>query len=207
MPSRTVRASRVAVAISVSVATALSVPAATAAQFDAFIKFPPAAGADTGEIEIQSYSWGATQLGSGHSGGMGAGKVSMQDMSVTSGPRQTTAMDGTRVAAGDLDGDGADDAAARTVPSPRDAASGMASGKRTHPALMKIEKPLEKGSLILRMALPGCTVGTQYPSAEVGTPDGRYELTDVVVAACDEQVTLNYAKVKVRGWNPETKEE
>ncbi len=33
-----------------------------------------------GEIQIESFSWGATQLGSsGHGGGAGAGKVSMQD--------------------------------------------------------------------------------------------------------------------------------
>jgi type VI secretion system secreted protein Hcp len=33
-----------------------------------------------GEIEIESFSWGATQTGSSsHGGGMGAGKVAMQD--------------------------------------------------------------------------------------------------------------------------------
>ena len=218
MPSRTARASRAVIAI--ALATALAVPAATAAQFDAFIKFPPSvADSDgrkstaTGEIEIQSFSWGASQPShaGGGGGGMGAGKVSMQDMSVMRGPRQTTAMDGTQVTTGDVDGDGAADAAAaHTVKSPRDAASGQASGKRTHDPV-KFEKPLEKGSIMLKMTFPGCAVGTRYPSAEMTTPTGRYLLTDVQVTSCptaaapggaeqpSESISLNYTKIVVRG--------
>ena len=55
-------------------------------------------------------------------------------------------------------------------------------------------------------------------SAELTTPEGLYALQDLVVANCGghgggagggalDQVTLNYSKVQVRGWNPEKKEE
>ena len=207
MTGRFIRLPRFAAAI--VLAPALCATAAGAAQSDYFLKLPGVAGAaDPDPIAVQSFSWGATQHATGHTGGgMGTGKVNMQDISVMRGPRQTAATDGTNAAAADLDGDGAAEAAAHTVKSPRDSASGMASGKRTHPALIKITKPLEPGTITMSMKLADCAVGTQYPSAEVGTPEGRYALTDVVVARCGDEVTLDYAKVKVRGWNPETKEE
>ena len=172
---------------------------------------------------------GAAGGGGGGAAGSGAGKVNMQDMSVMRGPRQTTSLDGPQVAAGDVDGDGRADTAAagkfgavsgahrddslsgaRSVKPPRDSASGLATGKRTHKPL-KLIKPLETGSMTMHMKLAGCAVGTRYPSAELTTPGGRYALADVVVASCGggaptEQVTLNYAKVKVRAWDPQKKE-
>jgi type VI secretion system secreted protein Hcp len=59
------------------------------AAFDAFIKIDGVDGESKddkhkGEIDIQSWSWGATQTGSmAAGGGGGAGKVSMQDFSFT----------------------------------------------------------------------------------------------------------------------------
>lgn len=74
-----------------AIASALCLPAAAiAAQFDFYIKLPPIEGETSddkhkNQIEILSYSWGATQTGSfGHGGGGGAGKVSMQDISAPS---------------------------------------------------------------------------------------------------------------------------
>jgi type VI secretion system secreted protein Hcp len=59
------------------------------AAFDAFLKIDGVDGESKddkhkGEIDIQSWSWGATQAGSmAAGGGGGAGKVSMQDFSFT----------------------------------------------------------------------------------------------------------------------------
>jgi type VI secretion system secreted protein Hcp len=59
------------------------------AQVDYFLKIDGIEGESTddrhkGEIEIESFSWGATQTGgAAHGGGGGAGKVSMQDFNLT----------------------------------------------------------------------------------------------------------------------------
>lgn len=229
----------------IALASALCVPAAaSAAGADYYLKIEGVDGESKDEkhkdeIEILSYSWGATRSGNGQadaltdgllvlraadapaataagSGGMGGGKASVNDISVMRGPRQTAATDGVKVAAGDVDGDGRGDAARHGITSPRDVATGQSSGKRTHPALIKISKPLATGSISLDMTLAGCAVGTRYPSARLTTPSGSYALQDVVVAACGadprgaapmEQVTLNYARIQVRGWDPRKKEE
>src|SRR5687768_10499156 len=77
--------------VGLALASALCVPAAAiAAQFDYFIKLPGVEGETQddkhkGQIEILSYSWGATQTSHGTgAGGMGAGKVSMQDIAAPS---------------------------------------------------------------------------------------------------------------------------
>ena len=248
-----------------SLASVFVPAAALAASADYFLKIEGVKGESKdakhkGEIEIQSFSWGATQrdgggqadaltdglmiiryasdpppqaagaaaggtsgpggaAGGGAAGtGLGSGKVSVKDMSVMRGPRQSTSVDGSVTDAG-----GADSAAAAAAAGGKfGAVSGvrrddnLASVKRTHPALVKITKPLETGSISLNMKLAGCAVGKRYPSAVLSTPRGLYTLLDIVVASCDagsgggaptEQVTLNYAKVKVRGWDPEKKED
>lgn len=59
------------------------------AQVDYFLKIAEIKGEATdekhkGEIEVDSFSWGATQSGTaGHGGGGGAGKVSFQDIHFT----------------------------------------------------------------------------------------------------------------------------
>ena len=233
--SRDVRVACIALACVVVPASAASAAA------DYFLKLEGVKGeskADKhkGEIEIQSFSWGASRASDGSydaltdgliimrntdppapaaaakagGTGLGKGKASMSDLSVMRGPRQTTSMDGTHVVAGDVDGDGRADAAAAGRHG-----VGMPSVKRTHSPI-KIIRPLETGSMTMNMKLAGCAVGTRYPSAELTTPGGRYALQDLVVASCGggsggslptEQVTLNYTKVKVRAWNPEKKEE
>src|SRR5215210_2289567 len=138
----------------------------------------------------------------------------MQDMSVMRDPRQSTPSG----AAGSVAEEGAPAAAGKfgaVSGIRRD--DGLSNAKRTHPPLVKMVKAGEPGSIALAMRLPGCAVGTRYASAELTTPDGRYALQDLVVASCGaggagggapaEQVTLDYAKVKVRGWNPEKKED
>ena len=237
-----------------AMASALCVPTPViAAQFDYFIKLPPIEGETSddkhkGEIEILSYSWGATQTSHGTgAGGMGAGKVSMQDISApsaTSGAKAkgekggtedinigvgelqetgeaeitlkgnagtgaagkrtpptvtlkrgtSAAAGGVQVAAGDVTGDS----------SP--AASGLPTGKRQHKPLM-LSAPLAAGSVTVRGKFPSCTVGTRYPSLELGAGAARYTLQDVVITSCGgdasagdalpmEEVSFNYAKIK-----------
>lgn len=48
----------------------------------------------------------------------------------------------------------------------------------------------------------------RYPEAVLQTATARYELKDVVISGCAaDSVSLNYAKVRVRAWNPSKKEE
>lgn len=199
-----------------------------------------------------SGSSGGPGPGGGGSGGLGAGKVSYQDLSVmnrTEPPDRTRASDDSagkgaggservakvdaftikqsvptkdvgeaRVATGDLDGDGRAD-----IASPRDAASGMPTGKRQH-GEVKFSKTLDKsspllgrgasrpllakGGLKLAAALPGCAVGTRYTEGTLEGGGMRYELKDILITSCAAgQLGLNYAKVIVRGWDPKKKEE
>ncbi len=64
------------------------------------------------------------------------------------------------------------------------------------------------GSVTLSGRFPACRVGAAYDRAAIGHGHERYEMSDLVVTGCArESMSLNFAKVKVRGWNPEKKEE
>ena len=72
-----------------------------------------------------------------------------------------------------------------------------------------VTAPLDRGSVRVKVKFPwlDCRVGAAFPDAVLQNDAGRYELKDVVISGCaPDTVELNYAKVKVRGWNPETKE-
>lgn len=186
-------------------ASAIAAPAFAA---DMFLKLGPVTGESTdrvnssvppaasAQIEIMSFSWGASQMSHAGSGGMGAGKVSMQDMSVMRGPRQTTAMDGVQVAAGEESATAGagkvsmQDMSVTTsvaspgdAASPRDSASGMPTGKRQHGSVT-ITKPLDRGSVTVTGNLPGCTVGAAYADAVLQTAAMRYELKEVLISGC-----------------------
>lgn len=211
-------------------AAALTAFAATsAAAADIYLKLSDPKGelAGGGQIEIASFHWGPRQTTSADG--------SYADLKLQpGGGGGGAAQGGVQVAAGDLDGDGRSAPVKSAIPkaevvSPRDTASGQASGKRQHrpvtitkewenskPAVTEkrqhgwvtVSKPIEKGSLSFRGQLPGCAVGTSYPRGELVTPTARYELQNILISGCAaDSVSLNYAKVKVRGWNPETKEE
>jgi hypothetical protein len=63
---------------------------------------------------------------------------------------------------------------------------------------------------VVRANLSNCTVGARYAGAQFasgGMSGLRYELSDVVISNCSPGVVeLRYAKVTVRGWDPEKKE-
>ena len=190
-----------------------------------------------GEIEVLSWSFGATNSSHSHSGGMGAGKVSMNDASaaapgeaeitlkgqgasvgkpnpgrggnveyewkVEEGESASPAPGGVSVAAGDVDGDGRADRVA-----PRDAPSGLATGKRQHKP-MKTTMPIGRSAGSLTVLVPAgmCVVGARYPTAQLGDGQLAYKMKDVMVSSCApapssggsrpmESLSLNYTKIE-----------
>jgi hypothetical protein len=116
------------------------------------------------------------------------------------GPRQTTSADGSKTSGHSMLG-ASDGVAAGDVN-----AAGPAE-KRQH-GWSTVSKPLARGSLTVQGSLPGCTVGKRYSGMQLAAAAVRYELKDVVITACTANiVSLDYAKVTVRGWNPEPKQE
>lgn len=94
-------------------------------------------------------------------------------------------------------------------------ASGMPAGKRQHgwvtvtkdagAKTVVFPHPLERGSARVKVRFPwlDCAVGDRYPEASLEGAGMRYELKDVTITSCaTEQISLNYAKVEVRGWDP-----
>jgi hypothetical protein len=125
-------------------------------------------------IEVESFSWGASNAGSMATGsGGGAGKVSVQDLSVTSSEpaRGASGMPTGKRAApvADVDGDGrAEKAAAPTV------------GDIATFTVTVRESP-SKASLARNGA---CATGVHFPKAVIVARGQRFELADVVVTSC-----------------------
>ncbi len=131
--------------------------------------------APQGQIEIMSFSWGASQSGaaqgtSSASGtGGGAGKVSVQDLSVT-----------------------------RAAPA-REQQSGMATGKRQQTAVAAVARseaaPIGQESMrfvvdtrdnpTAKALMAACASGAPIPRAVLAVEGQRYDLRDLVVTSCD----------------------
>lgn len=125
-------------------------------------------------IEVESFSWGVSNSASAPTdGGAGAGKVNVQDLSVTS------------------------------VQAPRDASSGMATGKRAAPVIAaagptQAVAPAPKVgdvatfTVLIRESpsksstgkVGACATGTHFPHAVIVAQGRRYEFSDVVVTSC-----------------------
>jgi hypothetical protein len=115
-------------------------------------------------IEVQSFSWGVSN--SGTAGPRGTGKVSMQDISMTS------------------------------APPPRDVATGAASGKRAAPVAEASSSataaPAVGDDASFTVVTPAgaadkagaCASGTHFPHAVIVARGQRYEFSDVVVTSC-----------------------
>ena len=68
--------------------------------------------------------------------------------------------------------------------------------------------PAGPGVLVIRGSFPGCTAGKRYGGAQFASSSMRYELKDVVIANCAVNgMSLDYAKVTVRGWDPQPKKQ
>jgi hypothetical protein len=66
------------------------------------------------------------------------------------------------------------------------------------------------GTLRVKVRFPwtDCRVGAAFPGATLDDAAASYAFSEVVVTRCDpDAVTLSYAKVTVRGWDPAKKEE
>jgi hypothetical protein len=119
---------------------------------------------------------------------------------------------GVTVASGDVNGHSNLGASGRITVGANRTESGQATGKRQHMPLrtrMYYDEPQGSGpgSLVIRGSLPGCSVGKRYGGMQFASGNKRYELTDAVISNCGAgAVTFAYAKVKVRGWDPEKKE-
>jgi hypothetical protein len=119
---------------------------------------------------------------------------------------------GVSVASGDVNGHSNLGASERITVGANRTESGQATGKRQHMPLrtrMYYDEPQGggPGSLVIRGSLPGCSVGKRYGGMQFASGNKRYELTDAVISNCGPgAVTFAYAKVNVRGWDPEKKE-
>jgi type VI protein secretion system component Hcp len=185
------------------------------------------AGKDSREkwIEIQSWQWGTTSAAKfGAVGGMHRDSdMSMKGSKIGQNARESGEKGGTEdinIGVGELQ-----EANPAGVVSPRDAASGQATGKRQHkpmtitkemdaasPALVQkrqhgwvtVSKPLDRGRVRVKVKFPwaSCAVGNRYPAITLGDRANSYQLRDVTVASCgsaadgpEESITFVYGKL------------
>ena len=174
-----------------AVTSLLMTSAPVLAASDYLLQLDPVAGEGSGKaapqtIEVESFSWGASNPASATaSSGAGAGKVNMQDLSVTS------------------------------AAAPRDAASGMATGKRSATAA---EATVGQGSAadgpkvgdvaeftVMVRESPtkaskgksgGCVAGTHFTHAVLRVQGKTYELSDVVLTSCTVGATATKKEFK-----------
>jgi len=191
----------IVIGVVTAAAAAFAIPAA-AASSDYFLRLEGTKGED--KVAIIAHGWGETQAAEDAPDALTDGLLI-----VRSGPAAT----GRGIDIARIDGQGPASKKMSVlevdheVQSPRDAASGQATGKRMHKPLMIYDEPLAAGSLTLRASVPGCTPGDRYAGAQFAAGGKLYELRDVVISGCAPNgVLLNYRKVTVKGWNPETKE-
>ena len=92
--------------------------------------------------------------------------------------------------------------------------------KRQH-GWMPVAQPLDRGAVRVKVKFPwlDCKVGAAFPDAVLQNDAGRYEFKEVMITSCAtapsggggaspaDEVSFNYAKVTVRGWDPAKKEE
>ncbi len=162
-----------------TVTSLLMVAASVSASSDYLLQLEPAKGAGIDNaapqtIEVESFSWGASSAVPAAAGkGSGAGKASMQDLSVTS------------------------------AAAPREAASGLATGKRAAPATEAAAGPdsvavgpkvgdVAEFTVMVRESPTkssmgksgGCVMGTHFTHAVLRVQGKTYELSDVVLTSC-----------------------
>jgi len=154
-----------------------------------------------GEIEIESFSWG-TERATGDSsdpeeGGEIAAKPKVSDRPVIKVSDKSTATlapsapeEGGEIA---LPREPLSAIPKQKVKSPRDVATGRASGKRQHQPVAMV-----RGSVTVVMPEGLCSAGTRYPFVTLLSADHRYEMQDVTVASCTPAVTAKGKKDKAK---------
>jgi hypothetical protein len=81
----------------------------------------------------------------------------------------------------------------QSITTPRDSASGLATGKRQH---MPIR--VRQGSVELTMPEGVCVAGAHYPAVTLRSGDQAYEMRDVTVASCTPVATAKGKKDKAK---------
>ncbi len=79
------------------------------------------------------------------------------------------------------------------VESPRDAASGLPTGKRMHKPVT-----LTQGNVVVTMPEGICVRGSHYPTVTLTSADTAYEMQDVTVASCTPITTAKGKKTKAK---------
>jgi len=151
------------------------------------------------------------------------GRVKYGDITLKQGTAEATG--GVQVAAGDVNADGRSEPVASLIPSaevvsPRDVASGQATGKRQHKPititkewdantpLLRAGAPPPQGTLRVKVKMPwlACRVGARLPELELADSATAYKFKDVLVTGCAsptsaggrpmESISFNYAKIE-----------
>jgi hypothetical protein len=132
-------------------------------------------------IEISSFSWGASNPTSVGSSGMSAGKVNMQDLSVTGAAVEPATASATREASsGMATGKRASAPAAAAAGAPAGAAPPKVGDMAT--AVVMIRESPTKAST--GKTSRSCTQGEHISQVVLVTQGKRYEMQDVVVTSC-----------------------
>jgi hypothetical protein len=87
---------------------------------------------------------------------------------------------------------------------------GLSPAEKRQHGWVTVAKPLDRGAVRVKVKFPwlDCKVGAAFPDAMLQNDAGRYEFKDAIITGCaPDSVSLNYAKVIVRGWDPAKKEE
>ena len=185
--------------LSAFVAVAATGPAYAA---DMFLKLGPvkgevatAAKGRENSVEVLSWQYGAARKG--WDGSIKGGSIARKHVP-----------SGTHIASADIVGPSRD-CDDHNVKSPRDAATGMSSG-RCASAWSPVATPVDRGSVRVKVKFPwlDCKVGARITDATLTSPTERVTFNDISVSRCAaDEVDLDYAAVVVRGWDPATKQE
>jgi hypothetical protein len=91
------------------------------------------------------------------------------------------------------------------VTSPRDAASGLPTGKRMHKPMLALADPLPTGTVTIVVARGACVKGQHIPEVKLTTRKASYDLKDIDVLDCaavgddQDKCTLTYASLAESG--------
>jgi len=87
---------------------------------------------------------------------------------------------------------------------------GLSPAEKRQHGWVTVSKPLDRGAVRVKVKFPWleCKVGAAFPDAVLQNDAGRYEFKDAIITGCaPDEVSLDYGKVIVRGWDPAKKEE
>lgn len=171
--------------VRLAVASAMAISAASAMAASDYLLEIKGAAADSGSgdapqtIEISSFSWGASNPTSVGSAGLSAGKVSMQDMSVTAaGAQPATAQavreSPTKVSTGKT--------AAAAAGSPVGAPASPNVGDVATVIVTYRESPTKASTG--KTSRAACTPGEHYDEVTLSGQGRRYVMQDVMVTSC-----------------------